>query len=91
MDVFFLRERRGVSIVSRRRYRRKSLYLWRVRKPKMKKTRGKAFVETCKRRRHFLYEAGVKVKNTPRVGWNKITRGDRDRTKRVCVVYLFLN
>jgi hypothetical protein len=90
MDVFFRRERRGVSIVSRRRYRRKVSYLWRVRKPKMK-TRGKAFVETCTRRRHFLYVAGVKVKNTPRVGWNKITRGDRDRTKRVCVVYLFLN
>ena len=56
----------------------------------MKKTRGKAFVETFVTTA-FLYEAGVKVKNTPRVGWNKITRGDRDRTKRVCVVYLFLN
>ena len=40
MDVFFRRERRGVSIVSRQH--RRKVYLWRVRKPKMK-TRGKGF------------------------------------------------
>ena len=86
MDVFFRRERRGVSIVSRRRYRRKVSLFMESSKTQNEKTRGKAFVETCTRRRHFLYVAGVKVKNTPRVGWNKITRGDRDRTKRVCVL-----
>ena len=55
----------------------------------MKKTRGKAFVETCTRRRHFLYVAAVKVKNTPRVGWNKVTHGDRDGTKCVCCIPIF--
>ena len=83
MDVFFRRERRGVSIVSRRRYRRKVYLYGEFENPKW---RQEEKVLRSLRRRHFLYVAGVKVKNTPRVGWNKITRGDRDRTKRVCVL-----
>ena len=43
MDVFFLRERRGISIVSRRRYRRKVSLFMESSKTQNEKDKRKSF------------------------------------------------